>query len=159
MTIDVALMSVLISAVVYAVIFSIALILCLTKSIGLWGIFSKAGIPEWKSIVPFYNQIVILKELKMSPWLIILYLDFVFPIFGSILGRNASWAFIIASIGFLIYRFILAVRLGESFKKKSVFCFFLAFFPSILYPVLGCSKGENYERIPTKSEIKSSKNS
>ena len=58
------------------------------------------------------------------------------------------------AIGFLIYKYIIAIRLGESFKKGTVFCFFLAFFPSILYPVLGCSKLSEYTKIPLKNSKK-----
>lgn len=142
------------STIIYALISSIIVcvfsIVLLTRTIGLWGIFSKIGIHEWKSLIPFYNQIVLLKELQMSPVCILLYLDFLIPILGALVGRDVKWALIIVSIGFLIYRYIIAIRLGESFKKKTVFCFFLAFFPSILYPVLGHSKDEEYTKIPKK---------
>ena len=150
MTLDSALLYILYSAIIYAVIINGCSILLFTRTIGLWGIFSKIGIKEWKSLIPFYNQIVLLKELQMSPWLIILYLDFTIPIIGTLMGRDATWALYIVLVGFIIYKYIIAIRLGESFKKGTVFCFFLAFFPSILYPVLGCSKKEEYTKIPRK---------
>lgn len=150
MTIDSALVFILYSAIIYAIIINICFVLLLTRSIGLWGLFSKMGLKEWKSIIPFYSQIVLLKELQMSPWCMLLYLDFAIPIIGSLMGRDATWALIICLVGFLIYKYIIAIRIGESFKKNSVFCFFLAFLPSILYPVLGCSKKEEYTKIAKK---------
>lgn len=150
MTLDSVLLYILYSAIIYAIIINICFILLLTRSIGLWGIFSKIGIAEWKSLIPFYNQVVLLKELQMSPWCILLYLDFIIPIIGTLIGRDATWAFFIVLIGFIIYKYIIAIRLGESFKKGAVFCFFLAFFPSILYPVIGCSKKYEYTKMPRK---------
>ena len=82
---------------------------------------------------------------------ILLYIDFLIPIIGTAMGRDATWALVIVTIGFLIYKYVIAIRLGESFKKETVFCFFLAFFPSILYPVLGCSKLSEYTKIPLKN--------
>lgn len=151
MTIDSALLYILYSSIIYAIIINICFVLLLTRSIGLWGIFSKIGLKEWKSLIPFYNQVTLLKELQMSPWCILLYLDFTIPIIGTLMGRDATWAFLIVLVGFIIYKYIIAIRLGESFKKGTVFCFFLAFFPSILYPVLGCSKKEEYTKIPRKT--------
>lgn len=142
---------VLTASILYSIIFSIILLLLFARTIGLWGIFSKIGIREWKSLIPFYNQVVLLKELQMSPWCILLYIDFLIPIIGTAIGRDATWALVIVTIGFLIYKYVIAIRLGESFKKGTVFCFFLAFFPSILYPVLGCSKLSEYTKIPLKN--------
>ncbi|MBO5348259.1 MAG: hypothetical protein J6A89_00315 [Clostridia bacterium] len=142
---------ILYSAIIYAIIINIIFLLLFSRSIGLWGIFSKVGIPEWKSLIPFYNQIVLLKELQMSPWCILLYVDFLIPIIGFLFGRDVTWAFLIIFVGFLIYKYIIAVRLGDSFKKGIVFSFFLAFFPSVLYPVLGCSKKEEYTKNPIKT--------
>lgn len=128
----------------FSVLVGFLFLFAFSKKIGLWGIFSKAGEKEWKAIVPIYNQIKLLKICKLSPWFIILHLSWIVPFFGYIAGRDISWISIIAGICTLIYRFVLAIRLGEAFKKGDVFSFFLAFFPSILYPVLGCSKNESF---------------
>lgn len=146
----IAAVSIVLTSIIYAIIINLIFILLFSRTIGLWGIFSKMGIPEWKSLIPVYSQIVLLKELQISPWCTLLYLDFLIPIIGSFLGRDATWAFWIVMVGFIIYKYIIAIRLGESFKKGTVFGFFLAFFPSILYPVLGCAKKEEYTKIPRK---------
>ncbi|MBR2744966.1 MAG: hypothetical protein IKE01_06725 [Clostridia bacterium] len=129
-------------------------ILFIGKRAGLWGIFSKAGEKEWKSIVPVYNQITLLKICKLNPWFIVLYLDFIIPFIGYIAGRDVKWITIIMLVGLLIYRFLIAIRLGQAFKKGDVFSFFTAFFQSILFPVLGCSKNEKFGDIVVRDKKK-----
>lgn len=130
-----------------AVIFSV---LFISKKIGLWGIFARAGEKEWKSIIPFYNQITLLKVCKLKPSLILLYIDFIIPIIGYLAGRDVKFVMIIMTIGFIIYRYMIAIRLGQAYKKGDVFSFLLAFFPSIFFPIIGCSKGESYTEVEVK---------
>ena len=141
----------LIVGIVLSVVFSIAF---MGKKIGLWGIFSKAGEKEWKSIVPLYNQITLLKVCKLSPWLVLLYLDFLIPVVGYLFGRDVKWVTIIMLVGLVIYRFMIAIRLGQAFKKGDVFSFCMAFFQAIFFPILGCSKDEKYTKIDTKKSKK-----
>lgn len=141
--------------IVLAIIVSFFMMLALTKKIGIWGLFSKAGIKEWKALVPIYNQIELLKICKLSPWLVLLYVDFTIPIIGLLLGRDIQWITIIMLIGLLCYRFMIAVRLGFCYKKGAAFPFFMAIFPSIFYPILGCSKNEQYTELQLKKEVNS----
>ena len=147
LTIDTAYFYFSIIMVIIGVIFAvICSVLFISKRIGLWGIFSKAGQSEWKSMVPVYNQITLLKICKLNPWFVLLYIDFLIPIIGFIAGRDVKWITIIMLVGLLIYRYMIAIRLGQAYKKGDVFSFFTAFFPSILFPVLGCSNKENYNK-------------
>lgn len=116
----------------------------ISKRIGMWGVFAKAGEKEWKSIVPIYNQLTLLKLCKLKPIFILLYVDMIIPIIGYLAGRDVKWMALIVLIGLIIYRFMIAIKLGQSYKKNDVFSFFLAFFPSIFLPILGCSKNEKY---------------
>lgn len=145
-------------SIVFSTIIGFLFILACTKKIGLWGIFGKVGEKEWKSIVPIYNQITLLKICKLSPWLILLYLDFTIPLLGYVAGRDVKWALIIVSIGYLCYRFIVSIRLGDAFKKGDVFSFFMALFPSIFYPIIGCSKKENFTELKPIKKVKNEKN-
>ena len=134
--------------VVVGILISIfASILFMSKRIGMWKLFEKAGEREWKSIVPIYNQIVLLKMCKLKPIFILLYIDFIIPAMGYLAGRDVKWMTIVMLVGLVIYRFMISIRLGQALKKGDVFSFFLAFFPSILLPVLGCSKNEIYRTI------------
>ena len=119
-------------------------VLFISKRIGMWKLFERAGEKEWKSIVPVYNQITLLKICKLKPTFILLYLDFLVPLVGYFVGRDVKWMAIVMLVGYMIYRFMIAIRVGQSFKKGDVFSFFLAFFPAILLPVLSCSKDQTY---------------
>ena len=141
-------------AIIVSIFVCFFMILALTKKIGQWGIFSKAGVPEWKSIIPVYNQIQLLKICKLSPWFVILYLDFIIPIIGFFADRDVSWIFIIMLIGFMCYRFMISVRLGYCYKRGTVFPFFIAFFPSIFFPIIGCSKKEKYTELVIEKKSK-----
>ncbi len=141
-------------SIVYAVIISLFFITILIRKIGLWGIFSKAGEKEWKVMVPFYNQITLLKICKLSPWFIILYIDFLIPIVGFLLGRDVTWALILVSIGFICYRFLISIKLGMSFKKGDAFAFFMALFPTIFYPIIGCSKDDAFTEVNIEKRSK-----
>lgn len=139
-------------AIIVSITVCFFMILGLTKKIGQWGIFSKAGVAEWKSLIPVYNQIQLLKICKLSPWLVVLYLDFLIPIIGFYAGRDVTWTFVIMLVGLLSYRFMISVRLGFGYKKGVIFTFFAAIFPSIFYPILGCSKNMEYSELKLKKE-------
>ena len=127
-----------ITCVIIAILIAvIASVLIISKRIGMWKLFDKAGEKEWKSMVPIYNQITLLK----------MCIDFIIPVIGFFAGRDVKWMTYIMLVGLVIYRFMIAIRLGQAFKKGDVFSFFLAFFPSILLPVLGCSRNETYRTI------------
>lgn len=137
----------IICVVIGILISVLASVLFMSKKIGMWKLFEKAGEREWKSVVPIYNQITLLKMCKLKPIFILLYIDFIIPAIGYFAGRDVKWITIVMLVGFVIYRFMISIRLGQAFKKGDVFSFFLAFFPSILLPVLGCSKNETYRTI------------
>lgn len=137
--------------VIVAVVLSV---LCISKRIGMWKLFEKAGEKEWKSIVPIYNQVTLVKMCKLKPALILLYLDFIIPLIGYFAGRDVRWVTYVMLVGLVIYKYMISIRLGQAFKKNDIFSFFLAFFPSILLPVLGCSKNEQFRTIVETKEKK-----
>lgn len=143
-------------AVVYgglAIIFSIVCsVLFMSKRIGMWGVFRKAGEKEWKSIIPVYNQITLLKICKLKTVFILLYLSWIVPVIGLLANRDIKWITLIVIVLTVIYRFLIAIRLGQAFKKSDIFCFLHAFFPSILFPVIGCSINENFTEIIEKKK-------
>lgn len=136
-------------AIIVSIVFSISF---MCRRIGLWGLFSKADEKEWKSIVPVYNQITLLKICKLNPWFVLLYVDLIIPMVGYLAGRDVKWITIIMLVGLLIYRFMIAIRLGQAYKRGDVFSFFTAFFPSIFFPILGCSKKMEYSEVVIKKK-------
>ena len=57
--------------IILAIIISVFSMLTISKKIGQWGIFTKAGVAEWKSLVPIYNQIQLLKIYNYMPFYLI----------------------------------------------------------------------------------------
>ena len=142
-TVDARYAYLIVCGIIIAIFFSVILTVSfVSKKIGMWGLFSKLGEKEWKSIIPIYNQITLLKVCKLKTVYILLYLDLVIPIIGYFAGRDVKWITIIMLVGLLIYRYMISIRLGQMFKKGDIFSFFLAFFPSVMFPVLGCTKSE-----------------
>ena len=83
---------------------------------GWWKIFTKAGEAGWKSIIPVYNFIVILKIVGRDWWWVILML---IPIVNFIM---------------LI---IVSLDLAKSFGRGTGFGIGLAFLSFIFAPILG----------------------
>ena len=83
---------------------------------GWWQIFTKAGEAGWKSIIPVYNFIVILKIVGRDWWWVILML--------------------IPIVNFIIL-IIVSLDLAKSFGRGTGFGIGLAFLSFIFAPVLG----------------------
>lgn len=103
---------------VYSVWFTL---ICLISILPMWKIFEKAGQDGWKSIIPIYNTIILLKICGLSPFLVILsFIPYVTFILSIILWYNLSKAFG-KGIGFtlglifldVIFLFILAFDSSE----------------------------------------------
>lgn len=83
---------------------------------GWWMIFTKAGEAGWKSIIPIYNFIIILKIVGRDWWWVILLL---IPIVN------------------LIILIIVSLELAKSFGRGTGFGIGLAFLGFIFAPILG----------------------
>jgi Family of unknown function (DUF5684) len=79
--------------------------------IAMWKIFTKAGEAGWKSIIPIYNTIVMLK----------------------IVGRPWWWILLlfIPLVNIVVW-LVLSIDLGKSFGKDAVFSVVLLFFLSLI---------------------------
>ena len=83
---------------------------------GVWKIFEKAGIPGWKSIIPIYNNIMVLKLLRKPWW----------------------WLFLLVIPGVnIVVCAIIFLDLAECFGKGIIFGAGLAILPFIFLPLLG----------------------
>jgi Family of unknown function (DUF5684) len=93
------------------------LILVVLLIVAYWKIFTKAGEAGWKSIIPIWNVIVLLKIVgRPWWWLLLLFIPFV---------------------NFIIL-IIVALDLGKSFGKSTVFSIFgLIIFSVVGYLILG----------------------
>lgn len=90
--------------------------------IAQWKIFTKAGEAGWKSIIPIYNMIVLLKIVGMSPWFILINL--------------------IPGAGTLVYSVMVSLKLAKVYGKSTGFAVGLIFLGPIFYLILGFGKDE-----------------
>lgn len=87
------------------------LILVVISIAAMWKIFTKAGEAGWKSIIPIYNIIVLLKIVGRPWWWLLLML---IPLVN------------------LIVWLVVAIDLGKSFNKDVVFSIVLIFLLSLI---------------------------
>lgn len=88
---------------------------CLLLVASLWKIFTKAGEAGWKSLVPIYNFLVLLR----------------------IAGCPTRWFFMMfIPIANLWYGVLMYLRLAEKFGKSHLFGFGLCFLSFIFFPLL-----------------------
>lgn len=50
-------------------------VLGLVTIAGIWATFNKAGIAGWKSLIPIYNQVLLLQIANKPTWWLILFLS------------------------------------------------------------------------------------
>jgi Family of unknown function (DUF5684) len=84
--------------------------------VGWWMIFTKAGEAGWKSIIPIWNILVLLRIVGREWWWIIL--------------------FLIPVVGFIIW-IIVALDLAKSFGRGTGFAIGLILFPYVWSLILG----------------------
>ena len=84
--------------------------------VAAWKIFVKAGEPGWKSIIPLYGTVVILR----------------------IVGRSGWWALLwLASyVGFFVLLIVVGIGVAKSFARGRGFAAGLILLPSIFYCIL-----------------------
>jgi len=83
---------------------------------GLWMVFTKAGEDGWKSIIPIWNVLILLKIVGREWWWIILML--------------------IPIVGFIVW-IIVALDLAKSYGRGTGFGIGLIIFPYIWTIILG----------------------
>lgn len=95
---------------------------------GLYGMFKKAGITEWKALVPFYNTYLMVRKMELKlHWFILQFI----PIVGQFI---TIW---------------ICIKFVEHFGRFSVLHHAATvFIPFFYFPYLGFSKNERYAGIP-----------
>ena len=89
---------------IMAVLFIPVLIVCILSIVAMWKIFTKCGEAGWKSIIPIYNMVIMLKIVGINPlWI----LTMVIPIVGSLAG--------------LLLTIVMNIRLAKGFGKSEGF--------------------------------------
>ena len=114
------------SMITFVLVFAIAF--KAIQIIAMWKIFTKAGQKGWKSIIPIYNIIVLLKISGISPWVIFAFLVTPIPLIG--------WC---VALGLNIY---LCISLAKAYGQGGGFAVGLILLPSVFYLILGFGSSE-----------------
>ena len=115
---------------VMIVIWLFAIAWAILTIIGLWKTLSKAGLPGWAAIIPFYNQYNIVKMSNRPIWF-----------FWAMLGCSLfawipflGWLLVIALIVLWVF---IALDIAANFGQGTGFAILLIIFPAIMFLVLG----------------------
>lgn len=115
--------------------------------VSFWRLFEKAGVPGWKSIIPFYSDYMLFKIAWQTVYFwILLLLSAIINILqfftnnGYVTGVGASIITIIAmviSVGTLFIQFMYTRNLARAYGKSSGFGIGLFFLYPIFILILG----------------------
>jgi len=112
------------------VMWIVALVFAVLAIIGLWKTLTKAGLPGWAAIIPFYNEYNLVK-MSNRPinwfWIILV---------GSLLAAIPVLGYILMIALFVLWVFI-ALDIAANFGQSTGFAILLIIFPYIMFLVLG----------------------
>ncbi len=120
---------------IYLLIFILWYVL---QVIAYWKVFSKAGQPGWKSLIPFYNQYVQFRISWRIPYMYWIYLACL--IVGALfLSFDNIFSFIgsIAMIAGMAVNVLATIRLSRAFGHGAGFAVGLVFLGPIFMMILG----------------------
>jgi hypothetical protein len=115
----------------FGTFFFLYLILIVIIIVGMWKVFTKAGQPGWASIVPFYNNYVLVVEIckKEILWFILMFIPFA--------NIVAAW--------------VICMETARKFGKSEGFGIGLFFLPFIFWPMLGFGSAQYEGRRRSKA--------
>lgn len=97
-------------------------------TIGYWKFFQKAGIPGWKSLIPFYSEYIIATEIAGKPkwWIIYLFIPFInlfayYILLFNLLrcfGKDSGWSHTLTIVAGFIYLPYIAFRKDIKYLGK-----------------------------------------
>ncbi|MCX6373658.1 MAG: DUF5684 domain-containing protein [Actinobacteria bacterium] len=98
--------------------------------IGLWKTLTKAGLPGWAAIIPFYNEYNVVK-LSNRP------VYFFWIILGCSLLAWIPFIGLLLIIGIFVLWIFIALDIAANFGQGTGFAILLILFPSIMFLFLG----------------------
>lgn len=109
-----------------ALVISLAVLILII--VANWKLFKKAGEKGWKSLIPVYNTITIIKIAGLSPWLILGYFAAAIPVIG-----------VVVCLGITIY---IYAKLAQAFGKGAGFTVGLVLLNTIFMMILAFGSAE-----------------
>ena len=100
---------------------TVILLILIYFFVGIWKLYVKLGAKGWASLVPVYNEYVLVKNIGLNPWWLVI--NCTLPIFQPFLA---------------VYYYILkSVSLSKMFNTTNYFLAGLILLPGIFMPLLG----------------------
>ena len=96
-------------------------VLGLVTIAGVWATFNKAGIAGWKSLIPIYNQVLLLQIANRPTWWLIL--------------------FFVPFVNFAVL-ILVSIDVAKRFGRGAGFGVGLGFLPFVFYPILGLGSSQ-----------------
>ena len=106
----------------------VALAVAILMIVSMWKVFEKTGQKGWKSIIPIYNYIIMLRIIKKPEWLVL----FAFVPFAD-----------------FVLVLIIFYNMAKAFGKGVGFAIGMVFLPFIFFPILGL--GDSKYTVPVES--------
>ena len=134
--------------VILGIIATIAIVVWIFQIIAFWKIFTKAGEPGWKSIIPIYGSYVCFKISWKPMWFWVFFvLTFVYSFLSSFSGASGGTSALdiistIAAIALLIVQIAANYKLSTAFGHGVGFAVGLTLLWPIFVLILGYGKSE-----------------
>ena len=154
--------------IILLIISGIAILISLALKISSrWVLYKKCGEEGWKSLIPIYTDLTLLKVSGLNWWWIFLiYAGSSAYIFGMVLSivrldysSDYSSSFsVINSMGSfvglitLFAKFNIGLNLSKKFNESAGYAVLIMFFEPIMFFILGLSKSQEYDETVEVSE-------
>ncbi len=129
-------------------IIACALIIWVFRIIAYWKMFTKAGEPGWKSIIPFYNQYSMYKLTWKTSWFwILLAVAVIYGVFNSLVDSFPDQIiFAVIALIFAIVSFVITIvsyhKISKSYGHGAGYTVGLIFLWPIFVLILGYGKSK-----------------
>jgi hypothetical protein len=127
-------------AIIGLIIVLISISVSVLQIIGMWKVFKKAGKGGWESLIPFYNNYVLIEISGLNWWWFLISLSPLVLAFIPGIG-------LLSSLASLFALFNCYYNLSKKFNKGTRFAVCLTFFTPICIPILGLSKDNVYNNV------------
>ncbi|HET6475350.1 MAG TPA: DUF5684 domain-containing protein [Thermoleophilia bacterium] len=127
------------------VMWIVMLVFAILAIIGLWKTLTKAGLPGWAAIIPFYNQYNVVKLSNRPVYFFWIMLGCSLFAWIPILG----W---LLMIGIFVLWVFIALDIAANFGQGTGFAILLIIFPSIMFLILGFGSYQ-FQRIAAPGSV------
>ncbi len=121
------------------VMWIVMIIFAVLAIIGLWKTLTKAGLPGWAAIIPFYNEYNVVKMSNRPTY-------FFWIMLGCSLFAWIPFLGWLLMIGVFVLWIFIALDVAANFGQGTGFAILLILFPSIMFLILGFGSYQ-YNRI------------